>query len=119
MVRSGVRVRGYRECARAFYRLAPELSKELRVALREAAEPVARDAKALLSKYPGLSIGTIRPRAVMAGAYVTQGARKVTGDRPDFGALQMTEGMIPALEENADDIEERAGRALDRLLYTF
>lgn len=119
MVASGFKVRGLRETLRAFHRLDRGLKKELRDALKEAAEPVARDARDRLSRYAGASIGTIRPRASQAGAFVTQGARKVTGHRGDFGQLQMTRVMIPALEDNADEIEERAGRALDTLLRAF
>ena len=92
------------------------MSGGLGVALREellrAAEPVAREARARAAKWPGVSTGTIGPRVGVSGAFVTQRKRKVTGDHPNIGALQMTEAMIPALEHNIDTVQEGAERAL-------
>ena len=87
----------------------------LREELRQAAEPVAREARTLVAQWPGSKPEKIGPRVVVAGAFVTQRARKVTGLRKDFGALQMRRAMIPALEHNADAIERAAYRAVDAI----
>lgn len=91
------------------------LEPTLRAALTRAAEPVAREARDLISEFPGAKTSTIGPRVVMNGVYVTQRARKVTGARPDFGALQMVEGMIPALEHNEENIMQGAEGAIEAL----
>lgn len=114
MAASGVRITGLREVQRGFRKLAAGTAAELRAALAQEAEPVAADARQRLSAYSGASVGTIGPRVVFAGVFVTQRARKVTGLRPDFGALQMRKAMIPALEDHADGIVAGADRALGR-----
>lgn len=91
------------------------LDAVLKAELFRAAEPVARRARDLISDFAGAKTTTIGPRVVLQGAFVTQRARKVTGRRPDFGALQMVEGMIPALEENIELVEDHAEQALDAI----
>ena len=110
-----VRVRGLSQTIRAFSVLEKGVRAEILGELRSIAEPVARDSQDLLSGYQGISLATIRPRTSVRGAFVTQGARKVTGQRPDFGSLQMRKGLIPALEAHADELEPAVGNALDRL----
>jgi hypothetical protein len=112
MAASTVRVRGYRETARAFHRMSGALEPTLRAGLLEAAEPVAREAKSLLSQYAGAKTETVAPRVTTRGVYVTQRARKKTGLRADFGALQMVTAFIPALEHHVDEVEAGAERAL-------
>lgn len=110
---STVRVRGYRETARAFNRMSGALGPTLTAGLKEAAEPVAREAQSLVSQYAGAKTSTIGPRVSVRGVYVTQRARKKTGLRADFGALQMTRAFIPALEHHVDEVEAGAARALE------
>lgn len=116
MPTAGVRITGLRETRRAFRKMSGRLDTELRAALREAAWPVARDARGrLAAKYAGASSKTIGPRVTLAGSAVTQRARKVTGKRGDFGALQMTHVMIPALHAHETEIEEAAAGVVDTL----
>lgn len=109
-------MRGLRTTQRAFKRMSGELGPTLRSELASTAEPVARDARQREEQWEGASIGTIAPRIVLNGVYVTQRARKVTGKRPDFGALQMTHAFIPALEAHREEIFAGAERALDRVV---
>lgn len=74
----------------------------------EAARPVADAARQKLGRYRGASVGTIRPRASARGAFVTQGAKTVTGKRGDFGVLQMVRVMEPALAENYAEVLAKA-----------
>jgi hypothetical protein len=115
MAGATVRITGLREVDRAFRQMEKDASKELRKALVEAAEPVAVTARQNLAKYHGISLGTIGPRAVARGAFVTQRAKKVTGLRGDFGALQMRVGLMPALEAHADDVMRGAEHVIDLL----
>lgn len=110
-----VRITGLRETLSALNRVNREAAKIVKAELVKAAEPVAATAREKLSRYPGASTRTIGPRAVTRGVYVTQRARKVTGLRGDFGALQMTRVLIPALEEHEDDLVDAADDALTRL----
>lgn len=109
-----VRVRGLRETLRAFRRLEAEIGPEMRTELRAIAEPVALTARSLISPYQGASVRTIGPRVTQTGAAVTQRAKKVTGRRGDFGALQMRR-LEEALEEHADEIEPKLEDMLDRI----
>lgn len=95
--------------------MSGSLDVVLREALKRAAEPVRREAVSLISRYQGAKTSTIGPRVVARGVYVTQRARTVNGLRGDFGALQMTHGMIPALEHNLPAVERAADEALDTI----
>jgi hypothetical protein len=114
MAAGTVRVRGLRELQRDFAKMSKELKKDLRDELKQVAEPVAADAKSKLSRYQGASISTIRPRVTMRSAFVTQGARKVTGLRGDFGVLQMRR-LSEALDENKDEVVQGLERMIDKL----
>jgi len=105
---------GLRETRRAFRRMSGGLDVAVRAALREAAWPVARAARAK-ETWDGASVSTIGPIVRARGVAVTQRKRKVTGLRPDFGALQMVDAFIPALEENAGEVERAAGGAIDAI----
>jgi hypothetical protein len=103
MAESTVRVFGVQETNAAFRRVDRALAAEFGADLKLAAEPVVRAAKAK-EKWQGASIGTIRSRRAGARVYVEQSKAKVTGRRGDYGALQMRDALIPALDENADEI---------------
>ena len=110
-----VRVHGLRELNRALNKVNREASKEVRDALAQAGRPVADLAQMKLARYVGLSTRTIRPKATSKGVFVEQAARKTTGLRPDFGALQMRVGLIPARAERFDATVEAVEDALDKL----
>lgn len=107
-----VNVKGYRECIRALKRTDAETKKTLIGALKDAAEPVAADARNLIGHYRGASTATIQPRVVSSGVYVTQKARKKTGKHPYFGTLQMQTGLIPALDKHENDIVDGVDHAI-------
>lgn len=114
MARS-IRIHGLKETQRAFreyYRkLAVQLGKDLK---RVAGDPVTADAREKATRYTGASIQTIKPRRSGARVFVEQSARKVTGNRSDFGALQMRRVLVPALEENRDKVTEEVNDLLGR-----
>lgn len=111
-----IRVVGLRETLRALNKCEKGLRKEVLLAGKVAAEPVAAAAREKLGRYAGASVSTVRPRSGARGAFVTQGARKVTGLRGDFGALQMTHVLMPALEEQREVVITIYERGLDRLI---
>lgn len=112
-----VRVEGLLELQRAFTKIGHEVAPEIRKGLLEAAQPVADSAREKISRFSGASLGTIQPKVLARGVYVYQNARKVTGLRGDYGALQMRVGLVPALDENTDAIVEKCELVLDRLGY--
>lgn len=109
-------LRGMREFKRAINRASRETRATVNDGLKEAARPVTESAKAKEARWGGASIGTIGPRVTTSSVFVTQRAKKVTGLRGDFGALQMRDAFIPALDENEREVERGVERALDRLL---
>jgi hypothetical protein len=111
-----VQVRGYRELMRSFSIVNAEIPKATRAALREAAWPVQSDTRSKLRRYRGASLDTIGVAVRARGVAVTQRKKKVTGKRPDFGALQMRKGFIPALEENKEEVYAGVELALDELI---
>lgn len=111
-----LRVRGYREVTRALNQVDKGARKALLDGLKEAADPTAQDARAKLSGYAGLDTGSIQPRAVAGGVYITQKHGKKTGTRPDFGSLQMRQGLLPAAYENQDMFRDKVDDALGRLI---
>lgn len=115
MAESTVRISGLKETIQAFNKLDRSLTKEVQKALKEVAEPVAADARVRIGRYRGAQTRTIKPRSRGASTFVTQGAKKVTGKRGDFGLLQMRRGLIPALEANEDKVIKGVEDALDHL----
>ena len=116
MATGAIRVEGYREVTRALAKVGSEVKPALTAALKEAAWPVASDSKSRLKRYRQISLQTISPRVTTSGVYVTQRAKKVTGRRGDFGALQMTRGLMPALEANKEETYKGVELALDELI---
>jgi hypothetical protein len=56
---------------------------------------------------------------VRAGAIVhlEQSLRKTTGLHPEWGALQMTKGLLPAREEKLDEVADRVELFVGALLH--
>lgn len=99
-----IKVHGAAEAVKAFREIDKQLAKDLGNDLKEAAAPVVAAAKQKVTAYDGASVNTIRARRSGPRVYVEQGAKKVTGNRGDFGALQMVEVLIPALDEKSDEV---------------
>ena len=100
---STIRVQGTREVMAAFRKVDKSLAKQFGDDLKKAAAPVVQDAKAK-QRWQGASVNTIRAKRSGARVFVEQSARKVTGLRADYGALQMRESLVPALEENTAEV---------------
>jgi hypothetical protein len=112
-VNATVRVQGVREVQKAFRGVDRSLAAEFGQDLQKAAEPVAQAARAK-EKWQGASINTIRTRRRGVNIYVEQSARKVTGLRGDYGALQMRQALEPALDENSGKVFSEVASVLDK-----
>jgi hypothetical protein len=90
--------------------------KDFRGELVKAGEPVREEATALGARFAG--IGPYRVRARGATVSVEQSASKVTGQRGDFGALQMRVVLEPALDARQQEVvsvlEEVVAGLIDR-----
>lgn len=111
-----LKVKGYREVTRALNKVDKGTRKAMLDGLKEAAKPVAEDARSKLAGYAGINTGSIQPRAVANGVYITQKQGKKTGARPDFGALQMRRGLLPAAYDGQDEFRSRVEDSLDHLI---
>lgn len=99
---AGIRVHGVREVNAAFRKIDKNLARQFGNDLKKAATPVVEEAKMLSQQWQGASLNTIRAKRSGPRVFVEQSARKKTGLRPDFGALQMHSALIPALDEKSD-----------------
>lgn len=109
-----------REFLRAADAAGKETKKLVRDEIRKIAEPVLADARAKLSDYDARSAARLGISVRRTGVVsVEQRMRKTTGLRPDFGALQMSRALIPALDENTDRVEREFGEAVDRIADHF
>jgi hypothetical protein len=102
-----------REVNAAFRQIDKKLAREFGNDLKKAAAPTVEEARQLEERWAGASIGTIRAKRTGARVFVEQSARKVTGLRADFGALQMQEALVPALDTTADEVFENVEDVLD------
>lgn len=92
------------------------LKKQVEARLLEAANRVAADARGRFSDVDNRSAAGFRPRLRgFSRVVVEQRLRRKTGDRPDYGALQMTKALLPAMAENQEKVIEDLDRMLDEL----
>lgn len=105
---------GLNETLRALNYVNKQAAKAVKDELKTAVEPVAASARDRISRYEGASLTTIGPRVSTRSVFVTQRARKRTGLRGDFGALQMRH-LFGAFAEHETSVVDDVGDALDRL----
>lgn len=110
-----VRVRGLRETQRALKQLDGSVRKDFRNELKKAAEPVVPAVRSRLARFRGVSMN-VSPRVLGAKVVVRQNAKKVTGLRGDFGAVQMRAAFIPAVEEKAGRVAHEVDNAIGRFI---
>jgi hypothetical protein len=110
-----VKVKGLRELQRAFREMSKESAKELREGLREAAEPVRQEASRLFAPVNIGSAMGYRVRVRQRGVAVEQSRKRVTGQHPEYGALQMRTALIPALAHREDEVLRGVEKVLDEL----
>lgn len=113
-----VRVEGLRETVRALNKLDRAVTQGINRELKKVAEPVVEDGRGLISRYAGARVSSIRARARTGTVFVQQGARKVTGNRPDFGRLQQAK-LEKALDQNQEKVREGLEDFLDRITSEF
>jgi hypothetical protein len=123
-----VAVKGYRELATAFAKADKEQKRGLPLVLRQAAEPVRREAEGLAAaeitrigeRWKQMRIGVTR-RLVYVAPKQRGVARR--GDparrRPNLAPLLMERAMEPALHHHEAEVALAVDHALDRLADDF
>ena len=114
-----VRVRGYKEFLRACDHAGKDTKKFVRGAYREVGELVRVEATQLFDPYDTRSAAGYRVRVRQRGVAVEQSLRKTTGKRPDYGALQMTEALLPARQRKEHQVEAAFDTAIDKVADHF
>lgn len=116
-MRQAVRVEGLRELQRALRAADAELARELNRELRRAADIVAQDARGRFAQYDARSAAGFRGRVKGGGrAVAEQRRRRTTGQHPEYGALQMTRALLPALAAKRPQVERSVEQMLDGVL---
>jgi hypothetical protein len=111
-----VRIKGLRQLHSSFKRYDNELKLELERELRDAGELVADKARDLFSSVDARSAEGFQPRLRGFGRVtVEQKRRRTTGQRPDFGSLQMRTALLPSVAISTDRIMEAMEGMLDRI----
>jgi hypothetical protein len=120
-----IRVDGLSALQRAFAVADRELSRKLREALRDAAEPVRADAEQrATSQIPriGLPWSRMRVGVTRSSVYVApneRGSRRRGTRRPNLAALLLGRAMEPALAENIERVEREVEQVLDDIALTW
>lgn len=112
-------VKGYREFLRATDHAGPEAKSAVRGTFRNVGEIVRRSAERKFARYSARSAAGYRTVVRVRGVAVEQSLRKTTGKRPDWGAVQMKDALLPALEQNERRVEKAFEAALDRVADHF
>lgn len=112
--RETIKVEGLREWQRDVGKAEKETKQKTREGLQRAAEPVLQDWRRQLSPIHELSASKLRARVRQAGVFVLQTARKTTGERPDFAALQVAQGER-ALDAKSDEAERELEESINEL----
>ena len=119
MASSAIRVKGYRECARAARRAGSATNREVRAAFRQVAEPVRAEAVSRFSSIDTRSASGYRIAVRQRGVAVEQRLKKTTGRRGDYGSLQMRRALLPALHANEDKIMKGMDEAIEKVADIF
>ena len=119
MAGSAIRVKGYKQCARAARKAGKATNKEVRAAFKEVGEPVRADATSKFNLIDARSAAGYRVAVRQRGIAVEQRLKKTTGKRGDYGSMQMRRALIPALHQNEGKIDKAMDHAIDKVADIF
>jgi hypothetical protein len=118
--RSGIEVHGLREAIRGLKLVDEEIVRDLKDELVVVGELVRRDARRRFEPFDKFSaqgfVTRVRPSSVTSTVTIEQNLRKTTGTHPAWGALQMTEALIPAREFMMPVVMARLNGLVGRVL---
>lgn len=112
-----IRVEGITNFVHVIERTTTETVYFIHHKLAEVAEPVRDEASRLFSRYSPKSASGYRIRTEKPGEVdVYQSIGPSTGEHPEWGALQMTEAFLPALDRKSKEVEDRLGYAIGEIV---
>jgi hypothetical protein len=114
-----LQVEGYREFMRATARADSELKRYVRGALKEVGEVVRREAAVRFAPIDLRSAAGYRTSVTQRGVAVYQSIPRTTGNRPDYGRLQMQRALLPAAYANTERVEQKMEDAIDLVATHF
>ena len=107
---------GLRELITAADEVGGETKVMVREGLRKAGEPVRRRARDLFTPLSQETPNHFAVTVRRAGRVdVEQRLRKVTGEHPEWGALQMREALIPAADQKLNEVQMVLFGQMDKL----
>jgi hypothetical protein len=112
-------VTGYRPLLKALQHADRDTRLYMREAFKEVGEVVRVDAQRRFERFSPVSAAGYRVRVRQRGVAVEQSLRKTTGRRPDWGARQMTDALLPALESKQGQVERGFEDAIDKVADHF
>lgn len=112
-------VSGLSEMLRAAKDAGASTNREVRAAFRESGDIVRVDAVPRLAKYSVKSAAGLKVRVRQRGVAVEQSLRKTTGQRPDYGSLQMRKALLPAVTKTLPELEAEFVKAVDKIAAIF
>lgn len=112
-------VRGYTDFLRACDHAEKESKKEVRETFRVVGDIVKVDAAGKFIRYDVHTAAGFRTVVRTRGVSVEQTLRKTTGLHPEFGELQLTRALEPALTEDERRVEQAFEKALDKVADHF
>lgn len=111
-----VRLKGSRQLHRALKDYDNGLKLQFEAELRAAGEIVAAGAQTRFVGVDARSAAGFRSKVKGFGRVVVQQSRRrTTGNRGDFGSLQMRKALLPSLSENEPQVIRAVEGMLDRL----
>jgi hypothetical protein len=117
-----VQVKDFRLFMAALAATDRKTQRVAREEIRKAGDHVKADAATRMASVDGKSAAGYRTRVRQRGVAVEQSIRKspaVTRRRPNFGALQMSRALLPALDANEQNTVAALERALDTVCDQF
>jgi hypothetical protein len=109
-----VQVEGLKELQRALKKADGDLDSDVKDELKRLGQMVVEDATGRGARYTG--IGPYKPIVKQKEVLIRQSKGKVTGQRGDFGSLQMRNVLEPALDAKSGDVERGLENMLEKLL---
>lgn len=111
-----IAVRGLAPLIRDFRRLSRGgLQAPLLAEMKELAQPVAASAQLRAARFGSKTQAGIQAGVSRFSAVVRQRQKRTTGQHPNLGDLLMKKSLIPALQENEENIIVGVEALLDRL----
>lgn len=119
MAQPALRLKGYDEFLRACRAAGRQTEREVRSTFRKVGDIVKVDAASRFERYHPKSAAGYRTIVRQRGVSVEQSLRKTTGNREDFGRLQMRKALIPAGEAKRDEVVREMEQAVENIAEYF